>query len=71
MAAAKKRNYFSGAHKGGTAGTGRRESLLELAREHQDALVAAGLPAQVLEDLGNALQSDNRGDAVITVTAQQ
>jgi len=56
MAAAKKRNYFSGAHKGGTAGTGRRESLLELAREHQDALVAAGLPAQALEALEAALR---------------
>ena len=55
MAAAKKKNYFSAARKGGTSGAGGR-SLLELAREHQDALVAAGLPAQVLDTLENALR---------------
>ena len=53
MAAAKKRN--SGARKGGSSGAGGKE-LLELAREHQDALVAAGLPAQVLDTLENALR---------------
>ncbi|HYR19187.1 MAG TPA: hypothetical protein VEQ15_06810 [Myxococcales bacterium] len=31
-------------------------SLLEAAREHQDALLAAGLPSQVLEELETALR---------------
>jgi hypothetical protein len=55
MAAAKKKSHFSAGRKAGTSGAGGRD-LLELAREHQDALVAAGLPAQVLDTLESALR---------------
>jgi hypothetical protein len=44
------------ARKRGTSGSGGARGLLEVAREHQDALVAAGLPAQVLENLETALR---------------
>lgn len=44
------------ARKRGAAKSAVKRSLLELAREHQDALVAAGLPAHVLDDLEVALR---------------
>jgi len=44
------------ARKRGTSTGGGARGLLALAREHQDALVAAGLPAQVLDTLENALR---------------
>jgi len=44
------------ARKRGTGRSGGGKSLLEAARAHQDALVAAGLPAQVVDDLETALR---------------
>ena len=38
------------------------QSLLEAARAHQDALIAAGLPAQTLDDLEAALRALAAGD---------
>lgn len=38
-----------------------KKSLLEVAREHQDELVAAGLPAHVLDDLEAALRGRAAG----------
>jgi hypothetical protein len=38
------------------------KGLLETARAHQDALLAAGLPGQVLDDLENALRALAAGD---------
>jgi hypothetical protein len=51
-----------GAKKRGTSKSGGGRSLLEAARAHQDALLAAGLPAQVLDDLDNALRGLAAGD---------
>jgi hypothetical protein len=44
------------ARKRGTSTSGGARGLLAVAREHQEALVAAGLPAQVLENLETALR---------------
>ena len=50
------------ARKKGASKSSGGQSLLETARAHQEALLAAGLPPQVLDDLENALRALAAGD---------